>query len=259
MSSRFGRPRTGLMRTQTQGSPVSQSTDDARRTAASVYRPGRVVAIVFASLGVRGGGCGPHAGAALAADSPPRTLLELGCGGGSLACHLKDRCNSRSRTARHRCSRSAARSTRSASTSLETCGRSSFGRTFDLVLVHDAIMYATEAESLRATLRTAHRHCRPGGAVLVVPDCVKETFEAKTSTGGEDGTDGRGLRYLEWTWDPDPTDDTYETAFAFLSQPAVRSASTAIGTGLVFSPRGLVALDGGDGILSAVTDRSVGS
>ena len=90
------------------------------------------------------------------------------------------------------------------------------GRQFDLVLVHDAIMYADDAQSARETIRTAHRHCRPGGGVLIVPDCVRETFQPKTSTGGEDGPEGRALRYLEWTWDPDPAASTFETAFAFL-------------------------------------------
>jgi hypothetical protein len=31
-------------------------------------------------------------------------------------------------------------------------------RQFDLVFVHDAIMYATDAESVRATIATASRH-----------------------------------------------------------------------------------------------------
>ena len=30
----------------------------------------------------------------------------------------------------------------------------------------------------------------------------------------------RGLRYLEWTWDPDPADDTYEVDYAFLLREA---------------------------------------
>lgn len=51
---------------------------------------------------------------------------------------------------------------------------------------------------------------------MVVPDWVKETFQPGTSTGSEDGPHGWGLRYLEWIWDPDPNDDTYEMAFAFL-------------------------------------------
>jgi hypothetical protein len=102
------------------------------------------------------------------------------------------------------------------------------GREFDLVLIHDAIMYATDSASVRASLATAYRHCRPGGAALIVPDCVRETFQGTTSTGGTDGTDGRGLRYLEWTWDPDPHDETFEMALAFiLREPgdAIRSDS----------------------------------
>jgi SAM-dependent methyltransferase len=151
-----------------------------------------------------------------ATDSPPRTLLELGCGGGSLAHHLKDRFQL---TLTDRSSEMLAVS-RAANPECEhvlgDMRSLELGREFDLVLIHDAIMYATDPASVRATLRTAYRHCRPGGAALILPDCVKETFEAKTSTGGEDAPDGRGLRYLEWTWDPDSTDDTYEVAFAFL-------------------------------------------
>ena len=90
------------------------------------------------------------------------------------------------------------------------------GRTFDLVMIHDAIMYLTDRESLLAALATAYRHCRPGGAVVILPDCVRETFEPQTDHGGEDGPDGRGLRYLEWDWDPNPADTTFETAWAFL-------------------------------------------
>lgn len=54
----------------------------------------------------------------------------------------------------------------------------------------------------------------------MVPDFVVETFEGSTSTGGEDGPDGRGLRYLEWSWDPDPGDNTFEVVFAFMLREA---------------------------------------
>jgi hypothetical protein len=89
-------------------------------------------------------------------------------------------------------------------------------RRFDLVFIHDAIMYLTDPADVRAALATASRHCRAGGALVVVPDCVRETFEPGTECGGEDSPDGRGLRYLEWDWDPDPGDDTFETTYAFL-------------------------------------------
>ena len=34
--------------------------------------------------------------------------------------------------------------------------------------------------------------------------------------GGNDGVDGRSLRYLEWTTDPDPADTTYDVDFVLM-------------------------------------------
>jgi len=153
-------------------------------------------------------------------DRPPETLLELGAGGGSLAHHFKDRLRltltdlspemlAMSRRVNPECEHLAG--------DMRSLG---LGRLFDVVLIHDAIMYATTAEAVRATLQTAARHCRDGGAVVVVPDHVRETFEPAVETGGEDGPDGRGLRYIQWTWDPDPADTTFEVAYGFLLRDA---------------------------------------
>jgi hypothetical protein len=49
---------------------------------------------------------------------------------------------------------------------------------------------------------------------------VKETFTPGTDDGGEDASDGRGFRYLEWRWDPDPADDTYLVDYTFLLRDA---------------------------------------
>lgn len=57
---------------------------------------------------------------------------------------------------------------------------------------------------------------RPGAVAVFIPDCVIENFEASSDHGGTDGTDGRGVRYLEWSWDPDPTDTWTVTEYAFL-------------------------------------------
>ena len=149
-------------------------------------------------------------------SSSATTLLELGAGGGSLASHLKHRFRltltdlspemlAVSQAVNPECEHLPGdmRSMR-------------LGREFDVVLIHDAIMYATDATSLRETLRTAAIHCRAGGTVVVLPDHVRETFEPGSDQGGHDAPDGRGLRYLEWTWDPDPADDTYIVDYAFL-------------------------------------------
>jgi SAM-dependent methyltransferase len=90
------------------------------------------------------------------------------------------------------------------------------GRTFDAVFIHDAIMYMTSAVDLQAAIGNAYRHCRAGGVALLVPDYIRESFVAKTEHGGHDGDDGRSLRYLEWTVDPDPSDDTYRTDYVIV-------------------------------------------
>jgi SAM-dependent methyltransferase len=89
------------------------------------------------------------------------------------------------------------------------------GRQFDGVFVHDAVCYMTTESDLRRAIETAFVHCKRGGAALFCPDYVSENFEVGTDTGGED--DGaRGMRWLEWRWDPDPTDSTYLVDYAYL-------------------------------------------
>lgn len=96
------------------------------------------------------------------------------------------------------------------------------GRDFDAVFVHDAIDYMRTEEDLAAAVATAFEHCRPGGAALFVPDHIAETFEERIEADGHDGRgdDGRALRYLEWDWDPDPTDTEYVSDFAYLLREA---------------------------------------
>jgi SAM-dependent methyltransferase len=151
---------------------------------------------------------------------PGETLLELGAGGGSLAFHLKRRFRL-TLTDRAPGMLAVSRAVNPECEHLVGDMRSlRLHRRFDVVLIHDAIVYATEPASVQAALRTAAVHCRPGGAVAVLPDHVRETFEPGTDHGGHDAPDGRGLRYLEWTWDPDPGDDTYLVDYAFLLRSA---------------------------------------
>jgi SAM-dependent methyltransferase len=166
-----------------------------------------------------------------AADATPATVLELGCGGGSLASHLKAHFRLTLTDISPEMLEQSRRVNPECEHVLGDMRTIDLGRTFDLVFVHDAVMYMTDEASVRAAIATAARHCRGGGGVVIVPDCVRETFEAASSThgqddqdgeggenraDGEDGADGRALRYLEWTWDPDPHDTTFEVAYAFL-------------------------------------------
>ncbi len=86
---------------------------------------------------------------------------------------------------------------------------------FDRVFIHDAICYMTTLADLRRAIDTAFFHCRPAGALVIAPDCVRETFRPGTDEGGHDGPNG-SLRFLEWSWDPDRSDESYLVDYVFL-------------------------------------------
>jgi Methyltransferase domain len=153
---------------------------------------------------------------------PLETMLELGSGGGNTASHLR---------------RDLRLTLTDVSAEMLALSRTinpdaehlvgdmrtlRFGRTFDAVLIHDAIAYMTTEPELRAALETAFVHLRAGGVGVFEPDHVRDTFAPATDHGGEDGPragDGRqgpALRYLEWVTDPDPTDTTYHVDYAIL-------------------------------------------
>jgi SAM-dependent methyltransferase len=146
---------------------------------------------------------------------PFETLLELGSGGGNNASHLKARFRMTlvdpapgmlavSRRLNPECDH------------VEGDMRTvRLDRQFDAVFIHDAICYMTTEDDVRRAIETAWRHCKPGGAALFAPDHVRDNFASAADCGGHDGAD-RALRYLEWMWDPDPSDTTYVVDYAYM-------------------------------------------
>ena len=160
-----------------------------------------------------------------ACDGPLQTLLELGSGGGNNASHLKARFEmvlvDRS-PGMLEVSRALNPECEHVEGDMRTVR---LGRLFDGVFVHDAIVYMTTLEEVRQAIETAWAHCRPGGAALFAPDHVRENFRPSTDHGGHD-LGSRGLRYLEWAWDPDPADTTYTVDYAYLLRD--RDGSTRV-------------------------------
>lgn len=144
---------------------------------------------------------------------PIETLLELGAGGGNNASHMKARVGQmvlvdlsdgmleHSRVLNPECEHHVG--------DIRTVR---LNRQFDAVFVHDAVSYMTTEADLAQAIGTTHAHCRSGGVALFAPDHVRETFKPTTDCGGEDGPD-RAMRFLEWSWDPDPNDTTCVTDY----------------------------------------------
>jgi SAM-dependent methyltransferase len=153
----------------------------------------------------------------IAARAPSaRTLLELGSGGGHVASYLETRFSltltdlsaemlAVSKGLNPECDHAVG--------DMRTLA---LGRTFDVVLAHDAIDYMTTEADLEAAVATAARHLTPGGLAVFLPDHVTERYEPGTECGGCDAPDGSGVRYLEWTEAVAPGSTTGTTHYSFL-------------------------------------------
>lgn len=149
------------------------------------------------------------------ARSAIHTLLELGAGGGHNAFHLKSRFKltltdlSPQMLAMSQQINGECEHVQGDMRSLD------LGREFDAVFIHDAIDYMTRTVDLRAAMKTAFDHCRPGGIALFVPDDTRETWQPRTDHGGHDLGD-RAMRYLEWEFDADPSDTVTQCIYTFV-------------------------------------------
>ena len=152
-------------------------------------------------------------------DGSVRDVLELGSGGGNNASHLKRSFRMTLTDASEEMLEVSRRLNPECDHVLGDMRSLHLGRTFDAVFVHDAIAYMASEVDLAAALATIAEHCKPGGTFVIAADDVAETFTPATSHGGHDG-DGRSLRYLEWTHDPDPGETSCLVDYVFVLKEA---------------------------------------
>lgn len=148
-------------------------------------------------------------------SAPAETLVEFGSGGGNNASHMKRTFRMTLVDASPEMLAVSRKLNPDCEHVLGDMRSVRLGLEFDRVFIHDAICYMTSLADLRQAMETAFVHCRPGGAALVVPDFVTETFVAKSDHGGCDGPNG-GMRWVEWIHEPDPSSNTYVVDYAYL-------------------------------------------
>lgn len=94
------------------------------------------------------------------------------------------------------------------------------GRTFDAVLVDDAIAYMTTRSELRAVFAAAWHHLNPGGVMVVTPDTTRETFVQNqtmvTPANPTEPPSPLAVIFVENNYDPDPEDDQFEGTMVYL-------------------------------------------
>jgi SAM-dependent methyltransferase len=88
--------------------------------------------------------------------------------------------------------------------------------TFDAVLVDDAISHMNCRADFVAAFRSASAHLKPGGVLVATPDVTSETFQQNRTTATRATRGGLDVVFVENVYDPDPTDEQYETTILYL-------------------------------------------
>ena len=146
------------------------------------------------------------------AAPPAETLLELGAGAGNNAFFLKQRFHCTLTDISPEMQALSRELNRDCEHILGDMRSLRLDRTFDTVMIHDAVMYMTTEEDLRAAITTAFVN-EAGGAALFAPDCSAK--HSATTRLMRPTTVPRAAR-RRWAWDPDPTDDIFCVDYALL-------------------------------------------
>lgn len=154
------------------------------------------------------------------ARHPAGTLLDIGCGGGKNVFNLKGKF-SVTGVDLSPAMLAQAKALSPESTFVHGDMRTfRLGRTFDAVLMDDAISYMTCLADFAAAFQTASAHLNPGGVLVATPDVTTETFrQNRTVVTPATHADTRAdvdVVFVENVYDPDPADEQYETTILYL-------------------------------------------
>ncbi len=149
------------------------------------------------------------------------TALELGAGGGNNAYHLKKYCHWTLTDLSTEMLAISKKLNPECEHLMGDMRTLDLDREFDLVLIHDAIMYMTSTHDLEQVFRLSKKHLKPDGLMFLIPDFFRETFRSSTDHGGHDEGE-KSLRYLEWSFDPDPEDDTIQTEYVYMIREGLK-------------------------------------
>jgi SAM-dependent methyltransferase len=155
-----------------------------------------------------------------ACGGPDEHLLDLGCGGGKNAFNLKREFDvtgldlspamiAQARSLNPECTfvRGDMRTFR-------------LDRSFDAVLVDDAISHMCRRDDLVAAFRAAAAHLKPGGVLIATPDVTAETFQQNrtvvTPATRAATPDGLEVVFVENSYDPDPMDEQFDATILYL-------------------------------------------
>ena len=154
------------------------------------------------------------------ARGPAGTLLDIGCGGGKNLLNLKRQFDVTGVDLSPAMLAQARRLNPECTFIQGDMRALNLGTTFDAVLMDDAISHMSCLADFTAAFRSAHAHLTVGGVLIATPDVTTGTFPQNRTTvtiGSPDPShSGIEVTFVENVYDPDPTDDQYETTILYL-------------------------------------------
>lgn len=150
------------------------------------------------------------------ATRPVATLLDIGCGGGKNALNLKREFDVTGLDLSPSMLAQATELNPNCTFVQGDMRICRLGRGFDAVLIDDAISHMNCRADFVAALRTGYDHLKPGGVLVVTPDVTIETFQQNQTTITPAAREGLDVVFIENVYDPDSTDEQYETTILYL-------------------------------------------
>jgi ubiquinone/menaquinone biosynthesis C-methylase UbiE len=143
-------------------------------------------------------------------------ILELGVGGGNNLSHLTDEFKATAVDLSDKMLDNSRRLNPGVEHLVGDMRTLRLGRKFKAVIIHDAINYMLTEDDLRAAFTTAREHLDPGGVFITSPDYTAETFTDGIVRHGSSADENTRLVHIEYEFDPDPDDTTYEYLMIYL-------------------------------------------
>ena len=148
------------------------------------------------------------------------SLLELGCGGGHLHSHFTAHFTTEAVDVSAQMLELSQRLNPDTMHHLGDMRTIRLGRTFDVVLIYDAVNYMLSEDDLRAAIQTGSIHLNPGGLLLLAPDWLRETLSGPRVIDWTKDGGGRDVTFIEYVGNPKDDDTTVDSVFVFVIDEA---------------------------------------
>jgi SAM-dependent methyltransferase len=154
------------------------------------------------------------------AQRPVASLLDIGCGGGKNVFNLKKHFQVTGLDLSPAMLELAATLNPACEFIQGDMRCFSLNRTFDAILMDDAISHMACRADLSAAFQTAFRHLDPGGVMVTTADVTTETFHQNQTTAAPANNkakpDNIDVVFIENVYDPDPADENFESTILYL-------------------------------------------